>query len=232
MFNLIRFPDGISLLNGLFGLSSILILIFDFSPISTIKFHVAFSLILLGLLADGLDGILARKYGKGELGDFFEAMSDMTTMGVAPSVFIAILVNSHSQNNSLFLIVGFLLLFYIGCAFIRLASFHPLKNKSVFLGLPASAATMLLLSISFLTQTNNIILSVLFLSSLLMILPVGFPKPNKIMNAITTFIIVLTIVFGLILPFIYFVLFISVLIYIFGGQIYLYFIRKQGSSNA
>ncbi|MBS3778304.1 MAG: hypothetical protein KGY50_03305, partial [Candidatus Thermoplasmatota archaeon] len=178
--------------------------------------------------ADGLDGILARRFGKGNLGVYFEAMSDMTTMGIAPCVFIAMNYMSHYPNNIFFLLMlWFVLLFYLCCAFIRLASFHPLKDKKVFLGLPASAATMFLLSISFLTNSFLFIISAIIIAACLMILPVPFPKPSKVMNAFTLVIILLTIIFGFFFRTIYLVLLISVLIYLFGGKFYLHYSREM-----
>ena len=228
MLNLLRYPDLVSMLNGFFGLSAILVLVFDFSLPVQIKFHIAFTLILLGLLADGLDGIIARRFGKGELGDYFEAMSDMTTMGIAPSVFLAMSMISTSDSSQILLVLFWLILIiYLCCAFIRLASFHPLKNKQVFLGLPASAATIFVLSISFLTSSKIFLFASILLAAFLMVIPIPFPKPSNIMNAITVIIIVLTILFGFFVSFMYTALLVSVLIYMFGGHIYLYFFKES-----
>ena len=228
MLNLLKSADIVSMLNGFFGLSAILVLVFDFSLPVQLKFHVAFALILLGLLADGLDGIVARRFGKGELGDYFEAMSDMTTMGIAPSVFLAMRVMSIPDSSIILLVFFWLILIiYLCCAFIRLASFHPLKNKQVFLGLPASAATIFVLSISFLTSSKILLFASIFLAAFFMVLPVSFPKPSNLMNAITVIIIVLTIVFGFFVSFMYIFLLVSVLIYMFGGHIYVYFFKER-----
>jgi archaetidylserine synthase len=228
MLNLLKYPDFISMLNGFFGLSAILILVFDFSLPIDLKFHLALTLILLGLLADGLDGIIARRYGKGELGDYFEAMSDMTTMGIAPSVFLAIRIQSEPTHSLvLFVVFWLILILYLCCAFIRLASFHPLKNKHVFLGLPASAATIFVLSISFLTQQPLILITSIVLAAVFMVLPISFPKPSNMMNAITVIIIVLTMLFGVFFFFMYGLLLFSVLMYMFGGHVYLIFSRKS-----
>lgn len=222
MFKLIRFPDVISMLNGFFGISALFVIIFDFS-LNSLKFHLAFSFILLGLLADGLDGILARRYGKGELGEYFEAMSDMVTMGVAPIVFISLFLFSSFQIDLFFILVFWLvLLFYLFGAFVRLASFHPLKNKKVFLGLPASAATMLVLSTTFLAPSFEIILLITLIAAVLMIVPFSFPKPTKMMNMITLAVVLLTVIFGFFIPLMYLFLLISVIVYIIGGQFYLY----------
>ncbi len=66
MIKLLSVADVISLTNALFGFLAILML---FSS----EMNLAFSFILLALLADGLDGIVARKTRKGELGEYMEA---------------------------------------------------------------------------------------------------------------------------------------------------------------
>jgi len=224
MFKLLKLPDFISMLNGFFGLSAMLLLVFEFGLSIQLKFHFVFVLILLGLLADGLDGILARRFGKGSLGVYFEAMSDMTTMGITPTVVIAFLFTSSFQQETLYyVILWFLLLFYLSAAFIRLASFHPLINQQVFIGFPASATTMLLLSSSFIIQSISMLFIIIFISACLMILPISFPKPTKIMNIFSALIIILTIIIGFYSSSIYIVLFCSVLLYMIGGQIYLRF---------
>lgn len=225
MFKLLRFADVISMLNGFFGLSAILLLVFDFGLSTQLKFHLVFVFILLGLLADGLDGILARRFGKGSLGVYFEAMSDMTTMGITPVIVIAFLFTSSFQQETLLnhVFLWFLLLFYLSAAFIRLASFHPLKNKQVFIGFPASATTMFLLSSSFLIQSIYILFFIIFISAFLMILPLSFPKPTKMMNIFSALVIIITMIVGFFSSLVYFLLFCSVLLYLIGSPMYLHF---------
>lgn len=229
MLKLVHLPDIISILNGMFGMSAILFILFEFNVFSTsFLFHIAFSFILLGLLADGLDGIVARRYQKGELGEYLEAMADMTTMGIAPSVYIVMnLKMNYQYDGFLSIVIWGLLLFYLCSTFIRLSSFHPLKNKDVFIGLPASAATIFLLSISLLTNSSFVLIGSILIISVLMIMPLSFPKPTIKMNVITVMIILVTILFGLIFQFMYLFLLISVVIYIFGGQLYIYFHKKN-----
>lgn len=227
MFKLIYFPDVISILNGLFGMSAIIFLLLDVPIDSFLRLHIALSLILLGLLADGLDGILARTYGKGELGEYLEAMADMTTMGIAPSVYLVMNINLHHQYDGvLSLSIWAAVLIYLTSSFIRLSSFHPLKNKDVFIGLPASAATLFLLSMSMITNSVLALISSICIISFLMIIPLSFPKPTKLMNLITVLIIIFTIIFAVLFQFMYLFLLSSVVIYMFGGQLYVYFHKK------
>ena len=47
---------------------------------------LAARLILLGAIADGLDGVLARHYGSSEAGPFLDSLADVATFAVAPAL--------------------------------------------------------------------------------------------------------------------------------------------------
>ena len=159
--------------------------------------RLAFSFILFALLADGLDGIIARKTGKGELGEYFEAMGDMTSMGIALPLFVYSLYQPQFSNQLfLYLLILCIFLFYVICTVIRLAAFHPLKNQSAFIGLPASAGTIILATLSFININFYLICLLFILISILMISPVHFPKSSGKINLIATVLIIFTIILG------------------------------------
>ena len=108
MLKLLSIADFISLTNAIFGFFSILILFTSFIEDINLRFHISFSFILLGLLADGLDGIVARRFGKSEIGEYLEAMADMTTLVIAPAVFVYM---SYSDILQVFLYKNIYLLF-------------------------------------------------------------------------------------------------------------------------
>ena len=81
MIKLLSLADVISLTNAIFGFLAVLMVFSN-------EMRLAFSFILLALLADGLDGIVARKTRKGELGEYMEAMADMISLGIAPAFFV------------------------------------------------------------------------------------------------------------------------------------------------
>ena len=47
---------------------------------------LAARLVLLGAIADGLDGVLARRYGSSEAGPFLDSLADVATFTVAPAL--------------------------------------------------------------------------------------------------------------------------------------------------
>ncbi|MFH1101456.1 MAG: CDP-alcohol phosphatidyltransferase family protein, partial [Methanobacteriota archaeon] len=78
--------DIITLVNAGLGFLAILFLVLPVTVTEDIRVQISFCLILLAMIADGLDGMVARKTRHGELGEYLEAMADMTSLGIAPAV--------------------------------------------------------------------------------------------------------------------------------------------------
>jgi archaetidylserine synthase len=61
---------------------------FSAAVAATISPAVGARLILLAAVADGLDGVLARKYGGTPVGEFIDSLADVASFCVAPAVFV------------------------------------------------------------------------------------------------------------------------------------------------
>jgi CDP-diacylglycerol--serine O-phosphatidyltransferase len=190
MIKLVRIADVISLINASCGFLALLVLFLDIVTPYSLKIRLAVTFIFIGLLADGLDGMIARKKGKGHLGEYIEPMADMSSLIIAPA-FVVLFQYQGTASASIPLLLIFLsmILLYTTCGMIRLAAFHPLKNQNAFLGLPASAAACSLLLVSVFYASLLYILPIICIISFLMILPISFPKPSLKMNAIAAFLI-------------------------------------------
>ncbi|MEA3458379.1 MAG: CDP-alcohol phosphatidyltransferase family protein [Candidatus Thermoplasmatota archaeon] len=216
MIKLLSIADIVSLTNAILGFLSI-IMIF----LGEIRF--SFSLILLALLADGLDGIIARKTRHSELGEYMEAIGDMISLGIAPAVFVYsnynIAVSECIYWHSLLIIV---LIVFLSFNIVRLASFHIIKEKTFFVGLPASASAIIILVMAYFNIEVTYVLLVIVITSLMLISNVRFPKPTLKINVIAAVLIVLTIIvgknFGGVAPIL---LLLSIITYSLAGQIYL-----------
>jgi len=195
MIRLIRLADIISILNALFGFLAVLILILNIGLSDEHQIRLAVTFIFLALLADGLDGIIARKKGIGPLGEYIEAMADMSSMVIAPALIIlALFQQSVLGKPFLQLLLVFVIILYLVCGVIRLAAFHPLKHKETFLGLPASAATLTLLILGVFYASFLLIIPLMILISFLMILSIPYPKPTGKINALTACLIISSII--------------------------------------
>jgi len=188
MLKLLTKADAISLLNASFGFLSILFIILDVQ-------RLAVSFIFLALLADGLDGIIARRFGGGKMGEALEAMADMVSLSIAPLCFVFVYAIDLQIDNILISIPTILVgLLFISCSAIRLASFHVLKDKHYFVGLPASVSTILLLCLSYFDLPLFSYLILLLILSIIMISSIKFPKPTITMNLSATILILLGII--------------------------------------
>ena len=192
MINLLSFADVVSLTNSILGFLSIVMIFLG-------ETYLAFSFILLAILADGLDGAVARKTKHSDLGGHMEAMADMISLGIAPSVFVYnnylknIMISESIYWHSLLVIV---LIVFLSFSIIRLASFHIKREETFFIGLPASASTIIIIILTYFNIEFNYIFAVIFLMSLAMISNVRFPKPTIKINAIATIFIIFTIIIG------------------------------------
>lgn len=227
MIKLLSFADVISITNAIFGFFAILFLLSNLIC-EELRLRVSFSFILLALLADGLDGIVARKTGKSNIGEYLESMADMTSMVIAPAAFIYF-IYSDSIGCCLYrhVYLLFALILFLSFGIIRLASFNLMKEDKFFVGLPASASTILLLIIAYFKVEFIYILPAVIIIGAAMASDIKFPKPRIRINAIATILILLTLImdksyYG-VAPLL---LFIAIIVYAIGGPIYIRFLSK------
>jgi CDP-diacylglycerol--serine O-phosphatidyltransferase len=222
MVKLLSVADIVTLINVLFGFFSMIMLFLG-------EIWFSFSFILLAILADGLDGIVARRTRKGELGEYFEAMADMTSLGIAPAFFVYVTYYNDASccvYYHSYLIVT-LVLFLLLCV-IRLASFHVMKDKNFFVGLPASASTIIVVTLAFFGIPFLYLLPVVIVVSVAMICSIRFPKPGLLIDSVAAVLIILTVILGKsydgIAPL---VLLMTIFVYVFAGPVYLWKTKKN-----
>jgi CDP-diacylglycerol--serine O-phosphatidyltransferase len=227
MIRLLSIADILSIGNAIFGVFAIFVLFSDYIGEIDFRIHLSFSFILIALLIDGIDGIIARKTHKSEIGEYLESMADMTSLGIAPAVFIYIIYSDLiSCNNLRLMYLFFALILLIAFGIIRLASFHLMKEDKVFVGLPASASTIILIVMGFFNVKFVYILPSIIIIAAAMICNVRFPKPGIKFNAVAAVLIVFAIILGKnfygIGPWL---LFSAIIIYSIGGPIYVKFLN-------
>ncbi len=218
MLKNLSLADFLSITNALFGFFSIIILFTSLIDSIDLKIHLSFSFILLGLLADGLDGVVARRFGKSNIGEYLEAMADVTTLVVAPSIFVYFsYLDLVTFNISRHIYLLFAILLFVFFGFVRLASFSLMKEKKLFVGLPASVSTIIILVLSYVKIEFVLILPVVIIIGAAMASNITFPKPKKYINAIAAVLIFISIFFGYFFSFLTIFLLIGVCIYSFIG---------------
>lgn len=133
------FANIVTLLNIVFG---------SLSLISTLEhnFTAAAIFILLAVVADTVDGRVARKFdAESELGKELDSLCDLVSFGVAPAILLYTQVLSLHYG----IIAILTALLFIVCGALRLARFNVLNIKDYFIGVPITFAGLLLVAVSF-----------------------------------------------------------------------------------
>ena len=161
---------GIYLLPNLFTTSSLFAAYY--SMIASIKHHyvTAVIAIFIGMIADGLDGRIARMTNtQTAFGGEYDSLADMVTFGVAPSLLI------YNWNLQFQGKIGWLVAFlYTASVALRLARFNTqleISDKRYFQGLACPAGAALLSSWVWICHQYHLSLMILpFITMLLAIM--------------------------------------------------------------
>ena len=169
-------PSLITILNGIFGFAAIVVT-------SRGHFSLAGYFILLAMIADMLDGRLARmSQNTSSFGGQLDSLCDVISFGVAPAFLMLTVMESeltewinYSDQNFIQRFIWVAAAAYLSCAVIRLARFNVENEEDTsthmnFDGLPTPAAAGVVVSLIILEQKNLETLSVLS-ATILFILP-------------------------------------------------------------
>jgi CDP-diacylglycerol--serine O-phosphatidyltransferase len=143
MTKLISIADVFTLVNALLGFTAI-ILALDGEMVYAIY------AILVGILCDGLDGMVARRFSrKWYLGDYLDVMADTTSFCVAPAVVVFSTARPWMEGWAG--VWGLALVYaacgaVVVCGLLRLARFCYLSggHSSTFIGLPSPGSALVL----------------------------------------------------------------------------------------
>jgi CDP-diacylglycerol--serine O-phosphatidyltransferase len=137
-------PNGLTLFNLFCGIYAIILAIRG-------QFATAPAFIVLGGIADVLDGRVARATGTGsQFGEELDSLVDALTFGFAPALIMYLELPSHGTWEWLFVFI------FTACAVMRLARFNieqAGRKKTHFHGLPSPAAGLTLATYYWFSQT-------------------------------------------------------------------------------
>jgi len=178
IFKLLRLADAFTVANAALGFLAI-------TYISDGKYALAEVLIMLAVVADGLDGIVARRFGKGSptLGDFLDIMADYLSFCVAPSILFYQLYYTVGAQPLLTrvedLVVGAAAGLFVGFGLLRLARHVALGGAAPgrFTGLPTTGAGLFATLLIAVGGLGDILTALIVLSlALLMVTEIPYPK--------------------------------------------------------
>ncbi|WP_314548145.1 CDP-diacylglycerol--serine O-phosphatidyltransferase [uncultured Gemella sp.] len=128
--------------------------------------------IILAMLADRYDGIVARKLGVvSEIGHDLDSLCDVVSFGVAPAALIfEIFITNDKPSTFLMIVVAILCGVYVCCGAYRLARFNVTKMKNgYYQGVPITTCGTVLAFLSLFKLPSIAMLILLVLSSYLMV---------------------------------------------------------------
>jgi CDP-diacylglycerol--serine O-phosphatidyltransferase len=227
MIKLISLADMITLTNAVFGFLALLL-------VFTGELHLAAIFIFLGLLADGLDGYVARYLGTGRIGEYFESLADVLSLSVAPLLLLYVTYkNVLAKGGWQVPLILVILVLSLVCTLIRLSSFSVLKDPHFFLGLPTSVSALFLVALSMVKPDLVVVIPVVMVLAVAMISPVRFPKPGLRLNITTAVLILLVILlYGMYNNIIVYILLVALLLYVVAGPIYLWMQKRPYGKTA
>jgi CDP-diacylglycerol--serine O-phosphatidyltransferase len=160
-------PSLVTILNGIFGFAAIVVT-------SKGQFSLAGYFILLAMIADMLDGRLARmSQNTSSFGGQLDSLCDVISFGVAPAFLMLNVMESELTKWTNYSDESFIQRFiwvtaaaYLCCAAIRLARFNVENEEDTsahmnFVGLPTPAAAGVVVSMIIFQQKHMDVLSVL-----------------------------------------------------------------------
>lgn len=155
--------SGIYLLPNLFTTASLFAAFYSIVASLKAQYEPAIIAIFIGMLADGLDGRIARLTNtQSEFGAQYDSLSDMVTFGVAPPLLLYSF-SLHDLGK-----IGWLVAFlYTAAVALRLARFNTqvgVADKRYFQGLacpPAAAIVSSLTWFCYQNQLHNLFISII-----------------------------------------------------------------------
>lgn len=169
--------DTLTLTNALMGFLAIVTLASDpgrqaFGKYDDVLF--AACLIGIGMLADALDGIVARKWGSSSLGGDLDTLADATTFVIAPA-FLVVHAYQAAFATRAVLVAGLVVLMGL----MRLARFNanPVEGENTtFQGLPTPGCAAGIVVIVLAGVPARFALAMIAILALLMMSNVAYPK--------------------------------------------------------
>lgn len=146
--------SGIYLLPNLLTTASLFAAFYSLVSSMQGQYEAAVIAIFIGMLADGLDGRIARLTNtQSDFGAQYDSLSDMVTFGVAPSLLLYQLL--LSQLGKFGWLVAFV---YTACVALRLARFNTqleTADKRFFQGLPCPPSGAVIASFAWLCYQHD-----------------------------------------------------------------------------
>jgi archaetidylserine synthase len=164
--------DGISAANAALGFVAVVV-----APIEP---QGAARLVLLAAVADGLDGVVARRYGGSRPGPYLDSLADVSSFGVAPAAIVAAVASQRWplwEASPMAYAALAVAAVYVAMAVVRLALYTAYDTREdVTEGVPSTlAATVLSAAVLAGVATPAVVVAAAATFCYLMVSTVAYP---------------------------------------------------------
>lgn len=181
--DMVSVADAFTILNALLGFLAVIAALEG-------ELEISYLLIIAAVLADGVDGMVARRFGsKWMIGDFLDIMADTASFAFAPSVLMYITFREGlgapdlglgvDGGRLLVLVAGGLV---IATGVMRLARFcyEPESDEKdmYFTGMPIPSLALLVATMLLMGLPGVVVVILTVIASLLMVSDLRYPKPR------------------------------------------------------
>ena len=181
VIDMVSIADIFTVLNALLGFSAVVMALEG-------ELELAYLLIVTAVLADGLDGIVARRFGtKWNIGDYLDIMADTASFAFAPSVLMYVTFREGLGDPDLGLgVLGGRILILIVCGWVittgvmRLARFCYERDtgERYFTGMPIPSMALLVVVMLLMGWPGVVVAIFTAVSAFLMVSDFRWPKPQ------------------------------------------------------
>lgn len=191
--------DVVTALNAALGFSAVVL--------AGVDLDLAARLVLVAAIADGADGIIAKRYGGTPVGEYLDGLADVASFGVAPAaiVFWFVWESPLSEVLRVSLGIGVPALFVIA-AVVRLALYTAYDVEAdQTLGVQSTLAAVVLGAAVLVGAEYRILLGAMAVLTYLMVTSITYPdllaRDALIMGSLQALAVLLPEMFGNLFPF-------------------------------
>lgn len=114
--------------------------------LTAIDVRLAAKVILVAAMADGLDGVIARRYGGSDAGPYLDSLADVASFGVAPALLVVAVVREMWGFDQFRVVAGVAVAaFFVAMAVVRLALYTAYDcDSDETVGVPTTLAATIL----------------------------------------------------------------------------------------
>ncbi|CCQ36055.1 probable archaetidylserine synthase [Natronomonas moolapensis 8.8.11] len=176
---------------------------------ATVDPSLAARLILLAAIADGLDGVVARRLGGTDVGPLLDSLADVASFGVAPAALVyAVATDGGAAGSTTPLALAALVAsgLYVAMAVVRLAIYTlEDSDRAETVGVQTTLSATLL-SVAYLAGVGEpaALIALVAACSYLMVAPVSYPdlyaRDAIVLGGLQALVIAFPVAFNRVLP--------------------------------